>query len=150
ALPAGLVPPRPLPPPVAFLRPRLPTEPCRLVLSLAAADLEAASRDDMTTRLLDEAPHQAHASASDLRDVLDLVAQAVPAPLAADQLHHVRAQVETFGLHAARLDIREDAGRLAVGLGGILGALGIDSESASRGDEARTALALRLLTDLPP
>src|SRR5262245_8516009 len=141
---------RPLPPHVAYLEHRYASEPCRLVLSLAAADLEAASRDDMTTRLLDEAPHQARASASDLRDVLDLVAQAVPAPLAADQLHHVRAQVETCGLHAARLDIREDAGRLAVGLGGILGALGIDSEFASRGDEARTALALRLLTDVPP
>src|SRR5205085_2651121 len=50
---------RPLPMRVARLEQRYAGEPYRLALSLLAADLETASQDDMTARLLDEAPHQA-------------------------------------------------------------------------------------------
>ena len=67
----------------------------------------------MTARLLETQPHQARARVDELAGTLDLIAGAVPAPLAEDRLRTVRAQIDLFGLHAARLDLREDAGRLA-------------------------------------
>ena len=59
ALTAWLDARRPLPAHVAYLERRYGGEPYRLALSLLAADLEAASQEDMTARLLDEAPHRA-------------------------------------------------------------------------------------------
>ena len=141
---------RPLPDHVAYLEDRYAGEPYRLVLSLLAADLESASRDDMTARLLDEAPHQARVVASDIARVVDLVADALPPAIAADRVHTVRAQLTTFGLHAARLDVREDAGRLVTALGGMLAALDADPSFDQNDDAARTALLLRLLADEPP
>jgi phosphoenolpyruvate carboxylase len=135
---------------VAYLEQRYASEPYRLALSLVAADLEAASRDDMTARLLDEAPHQARITRGEVKEVLDLIAGAMPPALADEPLRAVRAALDTFGLHAARLDIREDAGRLAAALGGILAALEIDRDFARGDDRARTARLLGLLGDAPP
>ncbi len=78
ALAAWLEARRPLPPHVAYLEGRYAGEPYRLALSLVAADLEAASRDDMTARLLDEAPHQARITRGEVKEVLDLIAGAMP------------------------------------------------------------------------
>jgi phosphoenolpyruvate carboxylase len=105
---------------VAYLEGRYASEPYRLALALAAADLEVASGDDMTARLLEEAPHQARVTADEVKEVLDLVGQAMPGALAEGQLRDARVRLETFGLHAVRLDIREDANRLATALGGVL------------------------------
>ena len=69
---------RPLPAHVAYLEQRYAGEPYRLALSLLAADLEAASREDMTARLLDEVPHAARITAAEVRAVVDLVAQGIP------------------------------------------------------------------------
>ncbi len=76
ALTAWLDARRPLPAHVAYLEQRYAGEPYRLALSLLAADLEAASREDMRARLLDEAPHAARISAAEVRKVVDLVARA--------------------------------------------------------------------------
>jgi phosphoenolpyruvate carboxylase len=141
---------RPLPAHVAYLEARYASEPYRLVLSLVAADLEAASRDDMTPRLLDEAPHQARVTPGEPRHVLDLVVKAMPAALADDQLRGARTRLEIFGLHAARLDTREDAGRLTAALGGILAALEISRDFVSGDDRTRTTLLLQRLADEPP
>src|SRR5207244_3014116 len=102
ALTAWLEGRRPLPARVAYLEARYANEPYRLALALIAADLETASQEDVTTRLLDDSPYQAHVTVDELRTVLDLIAQAIPPILARDRLRTVRAQVETFGLHAAR------------------------------------------------
>ena len=56
---------------------------------------------------------------------LDLIASALPPALARDRLRTVRRQLESFGLHAARLDVREESSRLAAALGELLGALGL-------------------------
>jgi phosphoenolpyruvate carboxylase len=162
---------RPLPPHVAFLEQRYAGEPYRLILALLAADLEEASRDDMTARLLDDAPHRARVEAGPIAEVLDAIAAALPPALADDRLRTVRRQVEIFGLHAARLDVREDSGRLAAALGAMLAALGLDGprpgsperrpgwperqpESpvpfAARDDAARTEWLVRLLAEPPP
>jgi phosphoenolpyruvate carboxylase len=150
ALTAWLGARRPLPAHVAYLERRYGGEPYRLALALLAADLEAASQVDMTARLLDETPHQARVTVASLQEVLDMIAGAIPREVAADYLRTVRIQTATFGLHAARLDIREDSGRLAAALGGILDALGIDAGFAERDDAHRAAVLLRLLSEKPP
>ena len=122
---------------MAYLERRYGGEPYRLALALLAADLEAASQVDMTARLLDEAPHQARVTIESIQEVLDMIAGAIPREVAGDYLRTVRIQTATFGLHAARLDIREDSGRLAAALGGILDALGIDAGFAERDDAHR-------------
>ena len=150
ALIAALEARRPLPPHVAMLEERYASEPYRLVLALLAADLEVASQDDMTARLLDEMPHHAYVTAAQVADTLRLIAGSIPAVLADGELKTARRQLAIFGLHAMRLDIREDAGRIAVALGGMLAALGIDDGFEHRDNAARTALLLRLLHDAPP
>jgi phosphoenolpyruvate carboxylase len=150
ALEAWLEKRRPLPPRVASLERRYASEPYRLVLSLLAADLEAASQDDMTARLLEDTSHQARVTAAEILDVLQLVASGVPASLADDRLSTVRLQLETFGLHAARLDVREDSGRLAAAMGRTLAALDLAQDFERRDDRHRTAILIRLLEVDPP
>ena len=150
ALTAWLDARRPLPAHVAYLEQRYAGEPYRLALSLLAADLEAASREDMTARLLDEAPHAARITAAEVRTVVDLVAQGVPPALAGDRVRALEHQIEAFGLHAARLDIREDSGRLAAALGDILARLGLEAGFAERDEPARAAVLLRLLAEEAP
>ena len=150
ALTAWLDARRPLPARVAYLEQRYAGEPYRLALSLLAADLEAASREDMTARLLDEAPHIARVTAAEVRKVVALVARGVPPALAGDRVRALEHQLEAFGLHAARLDIREDSGRLATTLGEILARLGRETGFADRDDPARTAVVLRLLAEEAP
>jgi len=141
---------RPLPARAAYLDARYTDEPYRLVLALLAADLEAAARDDMTARLLEATPHAARVSLADLTRPLDLVAGALPPALAQDRLWTVRRQIEAFGLHAARLDVREESSRLAAALGELLGALGRGTGFAGGDDRARTETLLRLLAEPVP
>ena len=141
---------RPLPPHVAYLEDRYRSEPYRLALALLAADLEVASIEDMRARLSEDTPHRARADAGEIVRVLDTVAGAVPSALADAWLRPARAQVEIFGLHSARLDIREDSGRLNAALGGMLAALGIDDAFAARDDAARGARLRRVLAEAPP
>ena len=150
ALTAWLDARRPLPAHVAYLEQRYAGEPYRLALSLLAADLEAASREDMTARLLDEAPHAARITAAEVRTVVDLVAQGVPPALAGDRVRALEHQIEAFGLHAARLDVREDSGRLAAALGDILARLSLEAAFAERDEPARAAVLLRLLAEEAP
>ena len=141
---------RPLPEHVAYLEQRYAGEPYRLALSLLAADLEAASEEDMTSRLLDEAPHRARVTADETRQVLALVAHAIPPVLADDALRALRIQLESFGLHAARLDIREDSGRIATALAEILAGLGIEGAFAEQDETERGRIVLGLLAGAPP
>ena len=141
---------RPLPEHVAYLEQRYATEPYRLALSLLAADLEAASQEDMTSRLLDEAPHRARVTVAETRQVLALVAEAIPTVLADDALRALRVQLESFGLHAARLDIREDSGRIAVALAEILAGLGVDGAFSERDETERGRIVLDRLAAEPP
>jgi phosphoenolpyruvate carboxylase len=150
ALAAWLQARRPLPPRVAYLEQRYANEPYRLAFALLAADLEVASHEDMTARLLEDTPHRARLTEHEILRVLDLVASALPPQLAADRLRTVRRQLEIFGLRAARLDVREDSARLAAALGQILAALAVVSDFERRDDAERTAILLRLLVDDAP
>jgi phosphoenolpyruvate carboxylase len=96
----------------------------------------------MTARLLDETPHVARATAGEVSRVVALITQGLPPALAADRVRVLARQLETFGLHTARLDIREDAARLAAALDEILAHLGLDATFARR-DESDRAHRLR-------
>jgi phosphoenolpyruvate carboxylase len=150
ALAAWLDARRPLPARVAYLETRYADEPYRLALSLLAADLEVASGEDMTARLLDDAPHRALAEASEIERVVDEVAGALPPELAEDTLGPLRAQLACFGLHAARLDIREDSGRLTAALDGLLAGLGRGSGFTDAGEPERARRVQALLADPAP
>jgi phosphoenolpyruvate carboxylase len=139
----------PLPAHAAYLEERYAGEPYRLVLSLLASDLDYASRDDMTARLLEDTPHTARITLSDLIMPLAWVARAIPPRLARDRLQVVRRQLDIFGLHTARLDLREDSARLAATLGEILRALNLESRFEEMEEPARTQCLLELFADYP-
>jgi len=141
---------RPFPPHVAYIEQRYATEPYRLILALLANDLAEASREDMKTHLLGQYPHQAHMSASHLIKPLELMASALPTYLAQDELQIALQKVQTFGLHVARLDSREDSSRLNAALSEILRALKIESDFENLSADARTQLLASLLNEPAP
>ena len=110
----------------------------------------AASAEDMTARLLETRPHRAHARVDALADTLDLIAAAVPAPLAEDRLRTVRTQIDLFGLHAARLDLREHAGRLAGTLDQLRHAWGMERRRPGCPVTERARALGALLAAAPP
>lgn len=140
----------PLPPHIAQIQNRYPFEPYRLVLALLAADLAEASQDDMTNRLLSSIPHTARIRIENITAPLHAIADAVPEILSEGPLQNVLRQMEFFGLHGARLDLREDAGRLNASLAEVLRALGIEPAFESLDANARRDLLLRLLTNPSP
>ena len=141
---------RPLPEHVAFIEERYPAEPYRLVLSLLANDLAEASRDDMTARLLERTPHQARIRIQDLRTPLELIAANLPASLQEDEIETALRQLDVFGLHSMRLDLREDSSRLNGTLDETLRALNVTSNFAAMPEDERLDLLARLLgSDLP-
>ena len=149
---------RPFPPHAAFLERRYTTEPYRLVASLLAADLENESQDDVKARLLtppgaglSNTPSSERIKSENFTAPLALVADsATRAFSASDLLHTLQRQFDLFGLHAARLDLREDSSRLASALGEILRALKLDLAFEEGDDDARTAVLARLLSQPAP
>lgn len=142
---------RPFPEHVAFLETRYAREPFRWALSLLADELAQASRDDMAARLLSNAPHQALIHLGDISTPLAMIGQALPDILFRDRFRTVQQQVEIFGLHAARLDIREDAGRINGALAELLRALDIENSYLKLGAPERMKLLSHLLAKpVPP
>ena len=140
----------PLPDHVAFLEKRYAGEPYRLTLSLLSADLEYASQEQMTARLLENTPHTARIALNDLTQPIDLIAAATPPALSHYPLHVVQHQLRIFGLHTAQLDIREDSSRLTATLSEIWRALNIDTTFEQSDDAARSRTLLRLLAEPAP
>jgi phosphoenolpyruvate carboxylase len=150
ALQAWLKRRHPLAPHVAYLESRYPEEPYRLILAQLSADLAEASEDAMTARLLSVAPHAARIKPQDLTVPLDAIQAAVPPVIADGLLRTVRRQLDIFGLHSARLDIREHSARLAAALGEVLRALDIYPAFEQAGGAERRALLARLLAAPAP
>jgi phosphoenolpyruvate carboxylase len=141
---------RPLPSHVAYIEERYPSEPYRLAISLLAADLAEASRDDMTARLLDRSPHEARIQKKDLLEPLNLIEKSLPPTLTRDELLKVRRQINIFGLQALRLDIREESSRYTAAVAETLRALDIVSDFEEMSEEEKIPLLTRLLSDPPP
>ena len=141
---------RPFPAHAAYIEERYATEPYRLVLSLLAADLAAASREDMKAHLMSRKPHRAQISLNNLLEPVEIITDAMPKALAQSELKTAKNQFHIFGLYAARLDIREDSSRLNAALSEILRALGIESDFENLPNPERTLLLSRLLDQAPP
>lgn len=137
----------PLPEHVEYLEKRYAAEPYRLVLSILAAELETASHEDMARRLVESTPYRTRVHIANITEALDLVARVMPPALALDRLAVIRRQFEIFGLHAARLDIREDSTRLASAVGEILRALNLDLEFEKSEHSSRRQVLGRLLAE---
>ncbi len=141
---------RPFPEHVDFIEKRYEREPYRLMLALLANDLAKASRDDMVKHLLSDYPHEAHLHENDLLEPLTLIQHALPASVANDELQDAIRKVQIFGLHSARLDIREDSSKLNFALSEVLRALNIEADFEHLPDEKRMELLLRLLHEPAP
>ncbi len=89
---------RPFPPHVEYIEQRYRTEPYRLVLSLLASDLADASTDQMTSRLLERAPHQARIHLQELLDPIHVIAEGLPASMRNDEIQKLIDQLNIFGL----------------------------------------------------
>ena len=100
---------KPYPEHVAYLASRYQNEPYRLALSLLASDLQFASQEAMTTHLLAGHPHQARVHLKTLITPVEIIAQHLPVKLGQATINTLEKQLNIFGLHSARLDIREDA-----------------------------------------
>jgi phosphoenolpyruvate carboxylase len=137
---------RPLPPHVEYIEQRYGTEPYRLVLSLLAEDLDDASQDKMTARLLERTPHQARIHLQKLLEPVEVIASSLPASLRKDEIQKLIHQLNIFGLHAMRLDIREDSSRFNSAVDEILRALKITNDFIGMPDEERLALLIKLLS----
>ncbi len=141
---------KPFPSHISYIKERYATEPYRLALSLLANDLAEASRDEMKTHLLQRYPHQTRLFRADITQVLDIIASAMPPALAEDELKKVQRKMDIFGLHVARLDLREESSQLDAALGEILRALNIESDFENLSATDRTHLLSRLLAEPIP
>jgi phosphoenolpyruvate carboxylase len=141
---------RPFPPHVAYIEERYAAEPYRLVLSMLAADLKDASSDNMIEHLLDLKQHQARIRLERLLDPLAAISESLPAPLAQDEMKKILRQLNIFGLHSLRLDIREDSSRFNAAMDETLRALGMARDFSAMPDEEKISLLTRLLTDPRP
>ncbi len=135
---------------VPYLEERYAIEPYRLVLSLLAADLAEASHADIKSNLLQGGPDEAHLDLNDLIEPLKIIASALPEELVQYELDTALHQLNIFGLHAARLDLREDSGRLNSALSEILSALKIEPNFESLSDKERAQLLARLIGQPSP
>ncbi len=141
---------RPFPAHVAYIEQRYAAEPYRLMLALLANELAEASRDDMKSHLLGQYPHKAHIVVEDFSGALELIASALPVDQVQDELQTMLRKIQAFGLHVARLDIREDSSRLNFALTEILRALNIEPDFENLPAEKRTELLVRLLAEPTP
>ena len=141
---------RPFPAHAAYIEGRYSNEPYRLVLSLLAADLAEASRDNMKANLLSTAPHPARIELGKLVQPVEMISRAIPSAIAQTELQTAIRQLYIFGLHAARLDVRQDASRFNAARGEILRALGIAADFEELSGDERARLLFRLLEEAAP
>jgi phosphoenolpyruvate carboxylase len=117
---------RPFPAHVAFLEDRYSRELYRLALALLADDLGRASQEDVVARLLSDQAGAPGIQADQFTLPLEAIRQAVPQRLGQGLFQDILNQFKIFGLHAARLDLRQDSQVLNAALRETLRALGSD------------------------
>ncbi|MGZ4275670.1 MAG: phosphoenolpyruvate carboxylase [Solirubrobacteraceae bacterium] len=121
-----------------------PVEPYRRALTFMRERVRATRRDAAGAYA---GPRELIA---DLRCVERALMAGGGALTAAGDLHDVIRQVEVFGFHFARLDIRDHAGRHRNALAEILAALGVEGDYAALQTSARMDLLCRLIADRRP
>lgn len=140
---------RELPPHIEFLKTRY-DEPYRLVASLLASDLDRAADEDMVGHLLSETKIPPPANPATFNEILAHMEQALAPRHAEAELRRVRRQFEIFGLHAARLDVREESLRLSSTLGELLRALNLSLNFEHDTETGRLATLSNLLGSEKP
>lgn len=140
---------RELPTHIGFLKTRY-DEPYRLVASLLASDLDRAADEDMVGHLLSEAKISPPANPTTFNEILTHMEAALTPRHAGAELRQVRRQFEIFGLHAARLDVREESLRLASTLGELLRALNLSLNFEQDTETGRLATLEGLLAGEKP
>jgi phosphoenolpyruvate carboxylase len=140
---------KPYPEHVAYLASRYQNEPFRLALSLLASDLHFASQEAMTSHLLSDNPLQARIQLKDLTTPVEIITEHLPEKLGKATIFPLNKQLNIFGLHAARLDIREDASRINAVVGEILRALNLTPHFEGECDADRIEY-LTALMEQPP
>lgn len=141
---------RPLPEHVKFLEERYSKEPYRLALALLADDFIQASKDDVKSRLLSDTPELEKARLSHFTRPFEIILNALPDPAQRGRARSVYRQLKVFGLHAAKLDIRENSTRLNQTLGEILRAIGEHPGYEQASPAERRETILRLLSEPVP
>lgn len=142
-------------PHVAYLLDRYPHEPYRLRAAILAADLAKTSAGDMVARLGGEETEipPLHTT-QDLAEPLDMMAESLHESGAGvvreADLKEFRTQARVFGLHTARLDLRQYSEYHDEVLAELFAALGHHDDYQSLDDEARRALLSDLLSQPPP
>jgi phosphoenolpyruvate carboxylase len=115
---------------------RYPNEPYRAVMGALSEDMHAAFEQTLrqplvvpesgNAEVVDEAPAMS-LTASYVKNTLDTVIDSLKAgrchELIEDGLSHLRQQIEVFGIHTARLDLRQHSGRHELAIAEILGGL---------------------------
>ena len=140
---------------VAYLQTRYPHEPYRLWSAVLKADLASDSRGDMVGRLKGEPkPPLRLRGMADLREPLDLMDASLReggmADLAATDLARLRDQAQVFGLHAARLDLRQYSDYNTAVLDELLQKTGMMTGFAQLSGAERAAALTGFLSDPIP
>ncbi|GAB4470056.1 MAG: phosphoenolpyruvate carboxylase [Anaerolineales bacterium] len=142
---------QPLPEHSQYIARRYAHEPYRLILSLLSNDLAYASQADMKTNLLLPQPQPSRINVEHLSRPLRWMEESLPPALRQRNLARLQRQLAIFGLHAAKLDIREDSSMLNRTIGEALRALQISSEFEQLPAEARLELLIEVLSaPIPP
>ncbi|MFN3308573.1 MAG: phosphoenolpyruvate carboxylase [Anaerolineales bacterium] len=141
---------QPLPEHSQYIAKRYAHEPYRLLLSLLANDLAFASQADMKANLLSPAPQPSRITVEHLWRPLRWMQEALPATVRRKNLSRLQRQLAIFGLHAARLDIREDSAMLNRTVGEVLRALQIAPAFESLAAEQRLDVLISVLSAPPP
>ena len=139
-----------------FIQERYPNEPYRLRAALLAGDLGRASADSMAARLLGQS--DAPAPRMNTSDVLfDALAQIDTSlkkagldAISKVNLEPLMRQADVFGLHAARLDIRQESEFNTAVLAELFVKLGIHDDYVGLDSAERTALLTELLQGETP
>ncbi len=135
---------------IGYLRDRYPQEPYRLWAAILGASLAEASAGDMVSRLMGLAnPPLRMRGSDDLIAPLQLMEETLKelglADVANTDLARIRTQAEVFGLHAARLDIRQYSEFHTAVLDEILAKLGLIEDFGKLSGGEREKILTNLL-----
>ncbi len=140
---------------IDYLRDRYPQEPFRLWAAMLGASLAEASAGDMVSRLngLANPPLEMRRMANLIAPLQQMDAALKElglADVAATDLARMRTQADIFGLHAARLDIRQYSDYHTAVLDEMLAKLGlVESFGGLTGSERALVLAELLAAPIP-
>jgi phosphoenolpyruvate carboxylase len=129
---------------------RYPNEPYRLTLATLGDELDAAIAEPVRERIMRHAPQPPGLSLEEFLRPLDMAYSSLPESIRRDTLEPLRQQLRIFGLHAARLDLREDSGVLRSTLAETLRALELRDRGEPAAEGPTTTMLEKLLVgDVP-